>query len=29
MKAALDLPETPEGENILFDYQATGLAMRR
>ncbi len=29
MKAALDLSETPEGENILFDYQATGLTLRR
>ena len=26
---ALDLPETPEGENILFDYRATGLTLRR
>ncbi|MDP3827447.1 MAG: error-prone DNA polymerase, partial [Polaromonas sp.] len=25
----LVLPETPEGENILFDYQATGLTLRR
>jgi error-prone DNA polymerase len=23
------LPETPEGENILFDYQSTGLTLRR
>jgi error-prone DNA polymerase len=25
----LVLPDTPEGENILFDYQATGLTLRR
>ncbi|MDP3798035.1 MAG: error-prone DNA polymerase [Polaromonas sp.] len=25
----LELPDTPEGENILFDYQATGLTLRR
>ena len=25
----LALPETPEGENILFDYRATGLTLRR
>ncbi|MFS2036511.1 error-prone DNA polymerase [Polaromonas sp. CT11-55] len=25
----LSLPDTPEGENILFDYQATGLTLRR
>lgn len=25
----LALPDTPEGENILFDYQATGLTLRR
>ncbi len=25
----LVLPETPEGENILFDYRATGLTLRR
>jgi error-prone DNA polymerase len=25
----LMLPDTPEGENILFDYQATGLTLRR
>ncbi len=25
----LVLPETPEGENILFDYQSTGLTLRR
>lgn len=25
----LRLPDTPEGENILFDYQATGLTLRR
>ena len=23
------LPDTPEGENILFDYRATGLTLRR
>ena len=28
-EAALALPETPEGENILFDYQSTGLTLRR
>ncbi|SFC55719.1 DNA polymerase III, alpha subunit [Polaromonas sp. OV174] len=28
-ETALALPETPEGENILFDYQATGLTLRR
>ena len=28
-EAALDLPDTPEGENILFDYRATGLTLRR
>ncbi len=28
-EAALALPETPEGENILFDYRATGLTLRR
>ncbi len=28
-EAALNLPETPEGENILFDYRATGLTLRR
>jgi error-prone DNA polymerase len=28
-EAALLLPETPEGENILFDYQSTGLTLRR
>ncbi|MFC5523048.1 error-prone DNA polymerase [Polaromonas jejuensis] len=28
-EAALVLPETPEGENILFDYQSTGLTLRR
>ncbi|MCY7369319.1 MAG: error-prone DNA polymerase, partial [Polaromonas sp.] len=26
---ALELPDTPEGENILFDYRATGLTLRR
>jgi error-prone DNA polymerase len=26
---ALALPETPEGENILFDYLSTGLTLRR
>jgi error-prone DNA polymerase len=25
----LELPDTPEGENILFDYNATGLTLRR
>jgi error-prone DNA polymerase len=25
----LQLPDTPEGENILFDYRATGLTLRR
>ncbi len=25
----LELPDTPEGENILFDYKATGLTLRR
>ena len=25
----LQLPDTPEGENILFDYQSTGLSLRR
>lgn len=25
----LQLPETPEGENILFDYKSTGLTLRR
>lgn len=28
-EAALALPDTPEGENILFDYQSTGLTLRR
>ncbi|HEY3049937.1 MAG TPA: error-prone DNA polymerase [Polaromonas sp.] len=28
-ETALALPDTPEGENILFDYQATGLTLRR
>ena len=28
-EAALQLPDTPEGENILFDYAATGLTLRR
>ena len=28
-EAALALPDTPEGENILFDYCATGLTLRR
>ncbi len=28
-EAALELPDTPEGENILFDYEATGLTLRR
>ena len=29
IEAALDLPATPEGENILFDYRVTGLTLRR
>jgi error-prone DNA polymerase len=28
-ETALQLPDTPEGENILFDYQSTGLTLRR
>ena len=28
-EAAFALSETPEGENILFDYRATGLTLRR
>lgn len=28
-EAAFTLPDTPEGENILFDYRATGLTLRR
>ncbi|HQR97217.1 MULTISPECIES: error-prone DNA polymerase [unclassified Polaromonas] len=28
-ETSLVLPETPEGENILFDYQSTGLTLRR
>jgi error-prone DNA polymerase len=28
-ETALQLPDTPEGENILFDYRATGLTLRR
>ena len=28
-EALLALPDTPEGENILFDYRATGLTLRR
>ncbi|MDW5444322.1 error-prone DNA polymerase [Polaromonas sp. SM01] len=28
-ETALELPDTPEGENILFDYKATGLTLRR
>ncbi|MBC7609078.1 MAG: error-prone DNA polymerase [Polaromonas sp.] len=28
-EATLELPDTPEGENILFDYQSTGLTLRR
>ena len=28
-ETALALPATPEGENILFDYRATGLTLRR
>ncbi|MDP1567302.1 MAG: error-prone DNA polymerase, partial [Polaromonas sp.] len=28
-EAPLLLPDTPEGENILFDYKATGLTLRR
>ena len=27
-EAALNLPDTPEGENILFDYRSTGLTLR-
>ena len=29
IEPALNLPETPEGESILFDYRATGLTLRR
>ncbi len=29
LEPALELPATPEGENILFDYRATGLTLRR
>ena len=29
IETPLDLPDTPEGENILFDYRATGLTLRR
>ena len=29
LESALELPETPEGENILFDYLSTGLSLRR
>jgi error-prone DNA polymerase len=28
-EAPLQLPDTPEGENILFDYKSTGLTLRR
>lgn len=28
-EAPLQLADTPEGENILFDYRATGLTLRR
>ncbi len=28
-EAPLALPDTPEAENILFDYRATGLTLRR
>ena len=28
-EVALVLPDTPEGENIVFDYEATGLTLRR
>jgi error-prone DNA polymerase len=28
-EAPLELPATPEGENIVFDYQSTGLTLRR
>ena len=28
-EAPLELPDTPEGENILFDYRSTGLTLRR
>ncbi|WP_395060177.1 error-prone DNA polymerase [Polaromonas sp.] len=28
-ETTLHLPDTPEGENILFDYQSTGLSLRR
>ena len=28
-EGALELPEAPEGERILFDYAATGLTLRR
>jgi error-prone DNA polymerase len=28
-ETGLELPDTPEGENILFDYEATGLTLRR
>ena len=28
-EVALVLPDTPEGENIVFDYAATGLTLRR
>ncbi len=28
-ETALALPDTPEGENILFDYRSTGLTLRR
>ncbi len=28
-EAPLELPATPEGENIVFDYESTGLTLRR
>lgn len=28
-ESPLSLPDTPEGENILFDYRSTGLTLRR
>ena len=29
LESTLELAETPEGENILFDYLSTGLSLRR
>ncbi len=29
LETALELADTPEGENILFDYLSTGLSLRR